>query len=327
MSRILRSVALMTAASITAGVLAAPGAAYAADTTTKLSATGMVAELKAVSTASTAAARNGWKATMSLTASDLKATGRYAVDPAAGIASDQIRVGGDVADNYAVAGRGVYAYAGDPMTRSAVKMMGRPSVRYVFTPQAVKLDAYVKENLPSPSVVLTEDVKHAGTKIAHDDGSRDYTFKDQKGTTARIHVNPHGVMTAVRATDPDLSMTLVYTYGAPHLKAPAAAVTVDAKTLATAMAYLDMPESVRDVANQGAAATRRAAKGKAVKVASLRTTVRREAAASNSAMKVSMTKVADIGGGARVSATNPWTHATVSYTVKASGTKVLVAKG
>jgi hypothetical protein len=327
MSRILRSALVLTTASITAGVLAAPGAAYAADTTTKLSAAAMAAELKAVSSTSMSAAKNGWKATISLTAPDLSATGRYVVDPAAGIASDQFRVGRDVAENYAVAGKGVYTYTNDPMTQAAVKMMGRPSVRYVFTRQAVKLDTYVKDNMPSPPVVLTEDVNHAGTKTAHDDGSTDYAFTDANGVTATVHVGPAGVMTSVRATEPDFKMTVAYTYGAQHLKAPAAAVTVDAKTLATAMAYLDMPASVKDVANQAAAHTRRAAKGKTVKVAALRTTVRRDATAFNSGIEIKMMKVSTISGGARVSATNPWTHKTVSYTVKASGTKVLVAKG
>jgi hypothetical protein len=327
MSHILRSVLVLTTASITAGFLAAPGTAYAADTTTKLSAAGMAADLKRVSSTSMATAKDGWRATMSFKVSDRSATGRYVVDPAARIASDKFRVGDDVAENYAVAGKGIYTYTSDPVTRAAVTMMGRASVRYVFTPQAVKLDTYVKDNMPSPSVVLTEDVNYAGTKIAHDDGSRDYAFKADDGVTARIHVNPAGVMTTARATGPDLTMSLAYTYGAQHQKAPAAAVTVDAKTLATAVAYLDMPASVKDVANQAATHTRRAAKGKTVKVAPLRTIVRRDATAFNSGIEVKMMKVSHIAGGARVSATNPWTHKTVSYTVKASGTKVLVAKG
>jgi hypothetical protein len=88
-----------------------------------------------------------------------------------------------------------------------------------------------------------------------------------------------------------------------------------------------MPACVRNVAHQGAAHTRRAAKGGTVNVASLRTIVHRDAAAFNSSAKVNMLKVSNISGGTRVSATNPWTHKTVSYTVKASGSKVVVARG
>ncbi len=55
----------------TAAVLVAPGGAYAADLTTRLSAAGMAAQLKAVSATSTAATKNDWKATARLASSGL----------------------------------------------------------------------------------------------------------------------------------------------------------------------------------------------------------------------------------------------------------------
>jgi hypothetical protein len=62
-----------------------------------------------------------------------------------------------------------------------------------------------------------------------------------------------------------------------------------------------------------------------VSVSSVRKAVRSEATGIDKLLKVTMVRVTDIAGGARVSATNPWTHRTVTYTVKASGRKVIVA--
>lgn len=333
MFRILRSVVVMTAASITAGVLAAPGAAYATDTTTKLSAASLAAELKAVSAASTAASKNGWKATMGMRWPDgLQITGLYVADPAGGIATAQIRArGGDagrgkIVATYAAVGRGLYEYNDSPKILQAVKMMRRPAVRYVFTPKAVKLNEYAAEYMPQPGLALAPNGKYPGTKTVHDGGSTDYAYQDQIGMTNTVRVSSAGALTSARATDLDVTLTVAFTYGPQRVTLPAPAVTVDAKSLAAAVAYLTMPESVKGVADRGAAATRRAAKGKPVNVASLRTIVRREAVASNTSTKVNMIKVNTIGAGIRVSGTNPWTRATVSYTVTASGSKVIVAK-
>jgi hypothetical protein len=52
--------------------------------------------------------------------------------------------------------------------------------------------------------------------------------------------------------------------------------------------------------------------------------VRGEVSAFNTKAQLRMIKVTDVRRGVRVYATNPWTHKTVSYTVKASGKKVVV---
>jgi hypothetical protein len=326
MFKLLRSAMVLATASITAAVLVAPGTAFAADTTTKLSAAGMAAELKAVSVTTAAAAKNGWRATMRFTAPDLPASAQFVVDPSGGVASSRDTFAGETTVSYVVAGKGVYASIEDLTSRAAVKMMGRPSVRYSFTSQAVKLDAYVRQSMPVPAMLLIKDVNHAGTKTSHEDGSRDYAFKDRDTVPVMFRVGPAGVLSSVRLGSGAVTMTVAYTYGPQQVVLPAASVTVDSKTLARAVAYLSMPASVKNLANQAAAHTRSAAKGKPVQITSLRRIVRRDAAACNRAFGLTMLKVGDITGGARVSATNPWTHLTVSYTVKASGSKVLVTK-
>lgn len=316
----------MTTASVIAAALIAPTGAHAADPAVKLSAAGMAAELKVVSTTSATAARKGWKATTRFHAADLSDSGEYVVDPAGGIALSRDTFDGETTTTYAVAGKGRYASINDLTTRAAVQMMGRAGARYVFTPEAVNLDSYVKQNLPLPSMLLTEDVRHAGIRTSHGNGSRDYAFKGEGEVPVTLHVGPAGTLTSARLGNREVNLTVAYAYGPQHVTLPAASVTVDAKTVATAVEYLSMPAAVKSAANQGAAHTRSAAKGRPVQVASLREIVRRDAAACNSAAGVAMLKVGDIAGGVRVSATNPWTHRTVAYTVKASGTKVVVAK-
>ena len=322
MFRVSRPAVLTATMTLAAGLFAAPGAAYAADTTTSLSQAQMAAELRTVADTSSAAAADGWKATLTATV-EVSVSVLYVVDPRHGTALAQLRAGGVVDEEYAVAGKGTYQSLTDRASLSAVKMMRRPAVRYAFTAQpTLKLAAYVDDNAPTPADVLTEDIT-AGTKTRHDDGSTDYTFHDGSGTVTML-VGPAGTLTGARAVDRTVTATLAYTYGPQTLTAPAPSVTIGAAALEQGIAYLDMATSVKSVADQGAADTRRAARGRTVKVAALRKTLRRDAAAFNARTRVKMVKVTDVRGGVRVHATNPWTGRSVSYTVKASGRKITV---
>jgi hypothetical protein len=327
MPHLSRPALLAATVSMVAGVVAGPTAAYAADTVTTLSAAEMSAALKASAATSATAAAGGWRATMALTGSGLTGSVSYVVDPVGGVMFDQFHIGTDVAVEYAVGGKGRYEYLADATSRSAVRMMGRPTARYVFTPdKSLRFDAYVKDNAPSPATLLAEDVDHAGTKTVHDDQSVDYRFTDEEAEVVTVHIDPAGALAGAHVVADDLNAVIDYTYGAQHVTLPALSVTISAATLAAGLAYLDMPAAVKHVANQSAADTRRAAHGHTVKVASLRKLVLRDASSVNTAGHVKMIKSKSVGGGARVYATNPWTHKTVSYTVKASGKKVVVKK-
>ncbi|MFC3737912.1 hypothetical protein [Paractinoplanes deccanensis] len=311
---------------MTAGLIAVPSAASAAGTTTSLSAAQMSAALKAVAATSTAATAKGWKATISLTGA-LSAAGLYVVDPAAGVVFDRTVIAGQLTADYAVAGKGLYGYLADPSSRSAVKMMGRPSVRYVFAAnKALKLDTYVQDSGVSPATVLTEDVDHAGTRTVHDDASVDYQYRDGDGATVKMHVSEAGLLTTAQASGDGLGVTLAYAYAPQRVTVPPASATIGSAALAQGVAYLDMPALVKKVARQGAADARRAAHGHKVKVTSLRKVVRRDVAALNASIQVPMVKTRNVAKGVRVSATNPWTRKTISYTLKASGTKVVLTK-
>lgn len=319
---------LLVAVSLAAGLVVNSTAAYAADTTTNLTKDEMTAAVTAVSTASTAAGKAGWRATLTnVPGPGTTSTETFALDPVGGIGL--LTVVNDFAE-YAVQHKGTYQSVTSDTTRAAVKMIGRPGVRYVFTADKnFSLDDWAADRAPYPADVLDYSIA-AGTKTVHDDGSTDYAFLSPNGSghnVVALHVDAAGLLATVSDSDPGFyTATVAYTYGAQKITPPAAAVTVDSVTLAKAEAYLTMTDRVKAAATNGAAHTRKAAKGKTVKVASLRAIVRKDAAATNKSAGVAMVKVANIAGGVRVSATNPWTHKSVAYTVKASGKKVIVKK-
>jgi hypothetical protein len=247
----------------------------------------------------------------------------FVVDPVAQVSFTRLRFTGLAVSEYAAAGRGVYTYLSDPASRAVVKMMGRPAVRYSYrADRSVKLDA----SAASPAALFTDDdIRHAGTRTAHDDGSVDYRLVDD-GTTVTLHVLPEGVLASLRATGDGLNVTLAYTYRAQHVTLPSGATTISSAALAAGMVYQNMPSYVSEVAHGTAADTRRAAHGHRVKVSSLRKVARADVNGFNKAVDVTMIKVKNVPGGVRAYATNPWTHRTVAYTITASGTKVTVAK-
>jgi hypothetical protein len=327
MFRTSRSVLLVTMVSLAgSGILVAPGAASAADTTTHLSATQMVAALKPVATASAAAAEGGWKSVLRLAGDSSPVSGTYVVDPSRGIAYEQFRYGEDNETAYAVAGKGLYRTLPDAASRAAVKMMGRPAVKYVFSPDgSLTLDEYLKDGAPTPDSVLGEDLDNAGTRTVHDDGSADYV-QVVDDTTVTLRVSPAGTLSGAHAKTGDYTVTLTYTYGPQTVAAPAAETVIDEAALNVGVWYVHLPVEIKQVSHLSAAKARRAAHGATVKVASLRKIVRQEVSTFNTKAQLKMIKVKNIDRGVRVYATNPWTHKTFSYTIKASGKKVVVRR-
>jgi hypothetical protein len=324
MSRPSRSVLLVAAVSLAGGVLTAPGAAYAADTTTKLTATQMVVALEPVTAATTAAAEDGWKAAITMTSGKSSGSGSYVVDPTHGIAYEGYSFDEFEHTAYTVAGKGYYRALSDSQSKAAVKMMGRPAVRYSFTPDtSLTLAVHLKGGAPTPVYVLSDDVHHPGTKTVHDDGSTDYDMVvDDQSVTLRV--SPTGTLSGAHTKGDDFATTLAYTYGPQTITVPTGSAVIGSAQLQLGVWYLDMPAHAKQVSRSGAAQTRRAARGATVKVASLRKIVRAEVSSFNTMTETKMIKVKDVRRGVRVSATNPWTKKTVSYTITASGKKVVV---
>src|SRR4051812_38943049 len=102
-----RGALLVATASMATCFLTSPGAAYAADTSTPLTAAEMSADLKAVSDASAQAAAHGWKANVKLADDDDSPWGSeyLVVDPVAGVAFFRYDIDGEAMSRYLVAGK------------------------------------------------------------------------------------------------------------------------------------------------------------------------------------------------------------------------------
>jgi hypothetical protein len=323
-----RGALMVATASMATCILAGPGVAYADDTSTPLTAAEMSAALQAVSAASSQAAAQGWKGTVKLTGDEGTGNEFFAVDPVAGVALDRFAVDGRTFTEYVVAGKGTYADIADPTYLAALKMMHRPSVRYVFTAdKSVTLDEDAGFDGMSPATLLADPVDRPGTKTVHDDGATDYRL-DQDGTTMTVHVSAAGVLTSADGGDGGntFHVTFTYAYGPQHVTLPAASVTIGSAALAQGVAYLDMATSVKQVAGEAATDTLRAAHGHKISVSSLRKVAHRDATAFDDDLGVKMVKAKNVRGGVRVYATNPWTHRTVAYTLQPSGKKVTIGK-
>jgi hypothetical protein len=336
MSVLTRPAALLATAAVAAGLIAAPGAAYATGTVTQLTAAEMAAALAQVSTASATASAGGWRAEITYTSPQAGGSGSETVvhDPVHGRYSDSFAVqGGTATQLFLVDGRGHYEPVESSRQRAALKMMGRPAVTYVFTPdRTLDLAEFVAELAPSPANLAGDDYEVGGSRTAHDDGSAHYTLTEEMAdATAELtlNVSAGGILTGVHASvagdaENTSGTTLAYTYGSQTVTLPGTSAWVAAATLADGVAYLDMTNAVKRAVTAGAADTHKAANGGRVKVSTLRKLVRRDAAAVNRAAQANLVEVKDVTGGVRVYATNPWTKATVAYTVKASGKKVVV---
>ncbi|WIM97346.1 hypothetical protein ACTOB_000855 [Actinoplanes oblitus] len=329
MLRTLRPALLLATASVTAGLLTAPAAAFAADTTTQLTASQMSAALKTVAGSTGASAAKGWAGSFRMTSERQgSGSGTFVTDPAGGRAYTRIDVPYQHETQYAVARKGVYTSLSTAREKAAVKMMRRPSVKYVFAARpSLNITSWTRDNSADPSTVLTDDTEYAGTKVTHTDNSATYRFDDDDEGAYTYEVSAAGVLTSAKISYSSY-MTVAFTwrYGAQHVTLPTTAQTIGSATLDKGLAYLDLGTDVRKLAKKSAADVRVAANKHTVRVSVLRKVVKRDVTRFNQDAKVKVVAVTTVTGGVRISARNPWTGVKVAYTIKASGKKVVVTK-
>jgi hypothetical protein len=328
-----RPAILLASATVAAGLLVAPSAAYAADTTTTLTKAEMKAAVAAVEVATDTVAAQGWTSDLDLSGTfggtTMSGWQKITIDREHGLLAAAFAVDGETESRvFLDEGSGTYTSAGDDSrTRAALKMMGRSSMTFVFTADSTLT---LEDDGPTPVELVAPSVS-AGTRTLHDDGSADLVFTGEAVGTVTLHTDATSVLrsasTVLKEEEMSLSTSIDYGYGPQTVTLPSAGETIDPATMIKGLVYLDMAGLVRNAAVAGAADTRRAAKGGKVKVATLRKLVRRGAAETNEFNGgIEVVKVKNVTSGVRVSATNPWTKKTVAYTVKASGKKVLVKK-
>ncbi|KUL36693.1 hypothetical protein [Actinoplanes awajinensis] len=329
MLRTLRPALLLATASVAAaGVLAVPGAAFAADTTTTLSKTEMAKALDAAAVTTRAAEAKGWAGNYSMKSDDGNGSAAFGTDPLAGRAYVKLALPYEHSTTYAVSKKGLYEPLSSKKQKAAVKMIRKPSATYVFTTNT-KLNAvsWARDNSADPAVVLTEDNDYAGTKTVHDDGSITYKYNDGEEADFALQVSSAGVLTGATLGYADyMTATFAWRYGAQTVTLPTTAQTVGLATLTKAVAYVNLAADVQKLAKKSAADVRTAANKHTVKVSVLRKVVKRDGATFNKTAKVKVVTVTNITGGVRIYAKNPWTGVKVIYTIKASGKKVVVTK-
>ncbi|BCY06937.1 hypothetical protein [Actinoplanes sp. L3-i22] len=322
----------LTTATLATGVLLAPGAALAADTTTPLTAAQMSAALKNVAGPTATAELPGYggdfQATFTEDGHTASASGKFASDPVRGsgyITSSNPDMTG--LTGYALTGKGEWDLLDGTAERAAAKMAGHPTAKYAFTPNAkLTLDEWVTYHLPAPSVLVVSDPRHAGTKTVHDDGTTDYHYADDEKNSLTFSADAGSVLTGVKVTATGVDETFTWNYGAQTVPLPTGAESIARVTLDRAVAYLNMAAKVKYAATSSAQVIESKSGKKTVKVANLRKWARAEVASANSSFEVKVLAIADVTGGVRISATNPWTKATAAWTVKASGKHAVARK-
>ncbi|MEV6343036.1 hypothetical protein [Actinoplanes sp. NPDC051851] len=332
MLRLSRPAMALATASITAGVLFAPAAAYADDITTQLSATEMHDALTAVSVATGKAQTDGYAGTYTGTDYGQKMAGAFEIDRAHGT-GHLVSTGAYPHDVYGAAKRGIWIpieyFPGK--AASAATTAGYPNAAFVLVPQTtLTVDGWAAEYAMIPSAIVVEESRHAGTKVAHEDGSAAYTFTlDEEGEklTLTFDTDATGVLTGAQGSSGENnSQDLDFHYGAQTVTLPGAGTTIGQDVLIKALAYQDMSANVRSVAQWAASDVRSGAKGKAVKLAELRKTVRADVAGFNTSVMYKVITATNVSGGVKIHAKNPYNGVAVAYTIKASGKKVLVKK-
>ncbi|GAA2891741.1 hypothetical protein Acy02nite_14780 [Actinoplanes cyaneus] len=323
--------ALLATASLAAGILTAPGAALAEDTTTPLTAAEMSAALKGVAGTTAPAELSGFGGDLrlSITANGTtqKGTAKFAADPAHGLGYFTATGLIGAVGAFAQAGKGQWIYFNGKTERAAVAMAGRPAARYAFQADTkLTLGAWTRDNLPVPSELVAEDTLHAGTKTVHDDGTVDYSYTDDELLTITFTAGSGGVLTAAKAGMPQIDEAFTWNYGPQTVTLPTTAKSIGMPTLMKALAYLDMAGKVKRAATGSAKVVETKSKKKTVKVANLRKWTRAEVSTANRNLGVNVLVVADIKGGVRISAINPFTKATAAYTVTASGKHAVARK-
>jgi hypothetical protein len=329
---VFRALLLATTASLAAGVLTAPGAAWADDTVTSLTSAEMSAALKGVAGTTAPAELTGFGGDFQLSVEldDIKGDGtaKFATDPAHG--SGYLTASGSafgIGSGFGLAGKGAWQSLGSAAERAAAKMAGHPTAKYVFQADPkLTLHSWARDNLPVPSELVAADSGHSGTKSVHDDGTTAYTFATDDKLTITFTADAAGVLTTATATGTGLDESFAWNYGEQTVTLPTGAQTIARATLDRAVAYLSMAAKVKDAATVSAKVTQSRSHGRTVKVANLRKWTRSEVAALNGSFGVKVLAVTDIKGGVRISAKNPFTGEKAAYTVKASGKRAVARK-
>lgn len=351
-----RPSALLASAALVLGAALVPVSAFADETTSPTStpnSTGaftnddLVAALKAAEAPTAAAAKAGWSAQGTATerggkAVSLKAV--YAVDRAlASTGGFGTAVQAEHSGTYLSLST-VSAVAPFLHVHRALKAIKKSHATWVFEPEkSLDLltrgddgDSVVADIAPTAALTdLTDPTKTrlTGTPTKTEaNGSTTYTVSGTDLTetgmsgTFTLTVAADGVLNAMEVASSSETDKLTFAYGAQHVTLPAKRKTVTLEQLTQGYMLATLPKQVRSAAKTVAMLVRFRAHKHAVTAASIRSYAKRITRSIDREIGLKVFTSQPIAGGARITGTNRFTHAHVSYTVTAAGKKALVRR-
>jgi len=356
MSRLRHPSALLLASALTLGALATPVAAYADDATgtTQITVDDAWTALNAAKTATDAQAEEGWASQTTDTQPDgTVATADVAYDAVDGRGTltghDDGMAMQLIVTNHDGAYETVQSYrAGMPAQRfeRALRMVGRPGATWVYEPAASAVPAestYLDFGLPSmgPGFLLgiLTDASQATiigkpTRTVAADGSTTYDVDVKligggsvdRGTMT-VTVGSDGVLTADGSDFDGDQTSSTYAYGPQDVTLPAPGDVVPEAKVDEALDLLDMRSDARTIADEAAAQATKGRHPHASVTQVIRQTALSDARTMNRmyGAKVFQTRAATKG--ARIVATNPFTHQRVVFIVRAAGQRAVVRRG
>lgn len=357
--RLHRPSALLLGATLVLGAVATPSLAFAdgTPTTTDLTPAELVSALTAAQTASKQAGATGWSQTLHEAVPEvgitMNVTETYAINEGRGYL--------DVTGNFLsakeidVQHKGSYLstatfaeFSGAKHVARVLAAIGRPHATWIYAPDKTVDLADPADGIAvdSPDGVLAAFIDPTETAVtgtptetvSADAGTTTYTFSatlsdsnevtaDAEAGIVTVTLNASGQMTALTMKMSDDQVSGTFKYGVQHIALPTASQVVTLAQFEKGVPLLTMSSDVRKIATT----TRTEVARKAHKKSSTAHLIRKDAVAlaakANKKDHEHVFSARIVKHGVRVTATNPFTHAKVSYTIKAVGKRAVLHRG
>jgi len=338
-----RAATALVASAMSIALLAAPAAAQspaaagsvrAADAGPQqvvLNRAALLNDLTIIARATALAQRPGWVTRLSVGVGGESVLARQVRDTIGGRDVSDFTVRGIArVIEVTVAGSGMYVRLPPTQERAALALLRRPNAHWAFTAdRAQRLSDSSESVTGAPSQILVAlradgavDLSTAHRSTAAD-GTRTYFLQGltegKPSGPLTITITPTGRLVRLQAVQDGTAARADFAFGPQRVLVPAASDTVTAQALATASSALTLDARVRGLAQATAQRleAQRQSSGRGLRTAEVRSAVR--AAVRRDVMPglggIAVT-VTDVAYGARLSATNPFTGARVSYTVQ-----------
>lgn len=351
--RLHRPSALLLGATVVIGAVATPGLAFAdgtTGTTTQTDVATVVAALKSAHTAAAAADHDGWsehlKVVGATAADSLNAQLTYAVQQGRGYTAItgspsvkliEVQHTGDYVSTSSVAP----AFGGSKRFKSILSAVGRPRASWIFEPDtSVDLtdpdDGFVAaapDGLlatlvdPAETTVTgtpTQTVSADGSTTTYAFSGTDKTVSGSPSAQYTVTVDADDLMTATTETFSGETDSGTFSYGAQHIYLPTGSQFVTLDRLTEGLVLAQMGPEARRIATT----TQHEVAKKPHRAAATADLVRRIAKAvareHNRGDKHRIFTTVGIRGGARITATDRFTHRKVSFTVTAHGKRTVL---